>query len=196
MSRSPPHLVKPASVSGIDSNGTVCISFEVKAAPKPTYGWTLNGNPIREGFRHKTDVKGNAECYIASLSIKKFNKDDCGVYKCEVRNFKGQLNVELPVTSIPKLENIQENVLEQRDPEETPVEKTKVADQKISKLKRSTSQRGTNEGVEVISKTFQVFFKNIAVINFTFSSNFEPKCKWTLNKGTADLSKTDRYRTL
>lgn len=67
----------------------------VKADPAPSIVWYHEGKQVEKSSKVSITIDKKGEVYYIRLELKDPNKEDSGLYKCNIKNPFGELNANL-----------------------------------------------------------------------------------------------------
>lgn len=98
MVESPPKILDYESEYKIKRGGDVTLQVQYDALPQPVDEWVVNSKIIKKSKHTKPSIDSES----ASLTIKKVENTDAGIYKLKLVNNCGEAEVEINVIVMGK----------------------------------------------------------------------------------------------
>lgn len=73
----------------------VIMDCSVRADPAPTIVWYHSGKVVEKSSKVSIKIEKKEDVYYIRLELKDPNKEDSGLYKCNIKNQFGELNANL-----------------------------------------------------------------------------------------------------
>ncbi|KAL1455307.1 hypothetical protein WDU94_009410 [Cyamophila willieti] len=91
----PPTFIEKPKIRSEQGGKLVVMECKVKAKPVPEIIWYHEGKELQQSDRISWTVTLKGDKYHIRLEVKDPRKEDTGLYKCNIKNFHGELNANL-----------------------------------------------------------------------------------------------------
>ncbi|KAI5700170.1 hypothetical protein M8J75_015173 [Diaphorina citri] len=91
----PPTFIEKPKIRSEQGGKLVVMECKVKAKPMPEIVWFHEGKELQQTDRISWNVTLKGDKYHIRLEVKDPRKEDTGLYKCNIKNFHGELNANL-----------------------------------------------------------------------------------------------------
>lgn len=91
----PPTFIEKPKIRSEQGGKLVVMECKVKAKPMPEILWFHEGKELQQSDRISWTVTLKGDKYHIRLEVKDPRKEDTGLYKCNIKNFHGELNANL-----------------------------------------------------------------------------------------------------
>uniref|UniRef100_A0A8D8XRW6 Titin n=1 Tax=Cacopsylla melanoneura TaxID=428564 RepID=A0A8D8XRW6_9HEMI len=91
----PPTFIEKPKIRSEQGGKLVVMECKVKAKPMPEILWFHEGKVLEQSDRISWTVTLKGDKYHIRLEVKDPRKEDTGLYKCNIKNFHGELNANL-----------------------------------------------------------------------------------------------------